>query len=654
MMDKERLLHRFVYDTFDVQNTRILDTFVENQTVKFGLMITHPLLKCNVMFCQVWFSCFGNFPTKKDFEEFIDIIGGVDNLLTNTNACVSPQNIAHGISKHDAFIVVRISPNAQRILTETCKKLNPDKFNVDVCGKLLVDKWLHRYTADVKFEPTDNLLQKYVKIYIDYSKRTKHIDPLILSKKQLPLRFHHVMDNLSFDSYTSMTHTERMQYTTHKNNRFLIHMLNAYFILSQSPHIPDYIQDCLEATFNCKVYVIYIGDFKHDNIPSNCYTLTKEEFQVLPKVFQNVCCINTEEFVEAYIAPSSTKNIYIHLGEIPIRTSLRFKFVVTQDATKVDPLQNIYFLPSNLSNDMKCYLLSNYFKFQSPFKTSTYEDNALLYNHFLATYMSLKGYNLLSLSAKCDSETKYSKSNVVLSVDSRFNIATYYAVVLSYCNLNKYSDDWGMTIFTRDENIAKYQQYNERYGFDLRCQSLDVLNDTKHFNIETYNSILKSQHFWEQLKENGYNKCLVVQDDGFLVNGERINEYMQFSYVGAPWADVPGNSYIKNNINNELVGNGGFSLRDINSMITVCSKYCHEKNELFFNNLNEIPEDVYFVKCLILDKRSIASHNEAQYFSIEQVVPSTDIKKLVGFHKFWMYNSPATVWNVFKMFLETA
>jgi hypothetical protein len=139
-----------------------------------------------------------------------------------------------------------------------------------------------------------------------------------------------------------------------------------------------------------------------------------------------------------------------------------------------------------------------------------------------------------------------------------------------------------------------------------------------------------------------------------LVNGERINEYMAYSYVGAPWADVPENSYIKNNIHNELVGNGGFSLRDINSMITVCNKYCHEKNELFFNNINEIPEDVYFVKCLVLNGSPIASRKEAQHFSIEQLVPTTNIGNVVGFHKFWMYHSPATVWNVFQKLLETA
>lgn len=58
--------------------------------------------------------------------------------------------------------------------------------------------------------------------------------------------------------------------------------------------------------------------------------------------------------------------------------------------------------------------------------------------------------------------------------------------------------------------------------------------------------------------------CLVVQADGFVVDaGKWRKEFLDFDYIGAPWADhvlvQPGNW--KLHLDRNRVGNGGFSLR---------------------------------------------------------------------------------------------
>jgi hypothetical protein len=287
-------------------------------------------------------------------------------------------------------------------------------------------------------------------------------------------------------------------------------------------------------------------------------------------------------------------------------------------------------------------------KFKSPFKSNSIEDNALLYNHFLAMYLSSNIEHFTHIE-----NSRQHAKNVIVAVDSRFNIATFYATLISYYNLLSYvgTQSWDIFIFTREENIAKYHEYNRHYNVKINVVSHQALNNTSKFSIETYNSVLKDASFWKCLIDHGYNKCLVVQDDGFLVNSSNMDNYMRFDYVGAPWADGLANHYIKNNINKELVGNGGFSLRDINMMFVICNKYQQEKTILFYNNFNEIPEDVYFVKCLVCENAMLPTANEATCFSIEQVIPTMNLDKVIGFHKFWMYHPPSTVWKVFKSFL---
>jgi len=58
--------------------------------------------------------------------------------------------------------------------------------------------------------------------------------------------------------------------------------------------------------------------------------------------------------------------------------------------------------------------------------------------------------------------------------------------------------------------------------------------------------------------------CLVVQWDGFVINGKRWrDEFFEYDYIGSPW--------ITNGISNR-VGNGGFSLRS-KKFLNECSKY---------------------------------------------------------------------------------
>jgi len=90
--------------------------------------------------------------------------------------------------------------------------------------------------------------------------------------------------------------------------------------------------------------------------------------------------------------------------------------------------------------------------------------------------------------------------------------------------------DNGITLEESVVEIKNYNDYNHYVIYDL------------HNHIET-------------------THCLLVQPDGFVLFPEKWdNVWLEYDYIGAPWAYVE-DAYIDPFGNHHRVGNGGFSLR---------------------------------------------------------------------------------------------
>ena len=237
----------------------------------------------------------------------------------------------------------------------------------------------------------------------------------------------------------------------------------------------------------------------------------------------------------------------------------------------------------------------------------------------------------------------------IVAVDNRYNIMTLLSVIVSLYNVvkHKQTKSFNCIIYTSNCCIDKYKTLIDDLSLSnlISLKVIKEFDDVEVFHMEVYNEVLKNEQFWDTLDSE---KCIVVQDDGFLMNGKFIDDYLQYDYIGAPWADAKDNDYIKKHINPGLVGNGGFSIRDVEKMKHICRTYKDEKKSLFYHNLNEIPEDVYFVKHLVQMGANVAPFDIARKFAIEQVLSVNP----VGFHKFWIYNLPIETVKVFNSFLE--
>lgn len=145
-----------------------------------------------------------------------------------------------------------------------------------------------------------------------------------------------------------------------------------------------------------------------------------------------------------------------------------------------------------------------------------------------------------------------------------------------------------------------------------------------------YSELLASLDFWNLFSSE---KILLFQEDSIIFRSN-IQDFLDYDYIGAPWP-------LQTNDTEGRVGNGGFSLRTRQIMLTICENFPIKETEYSASTLKYMeeskltipPEDVYFA--LNIEKHQLGRLPTAQvasYFSTES------IKNLESFggHKFWV------------------
>jgi len=138
------------------------------------------------------------------------------------------------------------------------------------------------------------------------------------------------------------------------------------------------------------------------------------------------------------------------------------------------------------------------------------------------------------------------------------------------------SSDWGIELFVSKQygQFALVKKFLDSTGRRTRLNHYDM-----HFNKKdkhrSINSLLKQETFWETIEAES---IFFIQPDGVVCrNG--IDEFLEYDYVGAPWAHRPDGL---------VQGNGGMSLRKRSFMLDCLKNYHKHDND---------PEDVYFSNC---------------------------------------------------------
>jgi hypothetical protein len=138
--------------------------------------------------------------------------------------------------------------------------------------------------------------------------------------------------------------------------------------------------------------------------------------------------------------------------------------------------------------------------------------------------------------------------------------------------------------------------------------------------IPMYNEMLTSAVFYDL-----FHPCpaiLLIQTD--TLTRKRVPlEYLQYSYVGAPWFGPQNAGPV-----NGVVGNGGYSLRDVAVFKEVCRTNTYDVKV-------DMAEDLFFSKHANSELKQVAPANMAWAFSVEHV-PHADP---CGMHQAWRFHS---------------
>lgn len=221
-------------------------------------------------------------------------------------------------------------------------------------------------------------------------------------------------------------------------------------------------------------------------------------------------------------------------------------------------------------------------------------------------------------------------SNSILIIDGRKNIMSIISAEITLSFLKQ--RQWTITIVTPKSNFEFYMQY-----FPNAIYLTHPLQEKQdNFNMEDYNMMLKTPLLWKMLSDKDILNVLLVQDDGFLIKHGMEDEFFidkqmtatKYAYLAAPWPEA---EHLRK-ANSSLIGNGGLSLRRIETMLEITNNATKKDiNALFNANFQPIPEDVFFSKHV--DRSKLPTVAEASLFSSEMILNP----KSYGIHKPWGY-----------------
>jgi hypothetical protein len=665
-----------VANTIDIYHEDCIQSFIKDGKLNIDTLLRHNLTKITIVYHTVWNHLYGTWASKKDVKSFYDDVLNIKQNYHNFDVTLD-TNFLNAIIAHEPFVLARMgavhrSNSLRDVYVSVVTKFN-DPFPIAFICDCIQQRWKYRYNAsDVDMMSQNTMLKTFVKYQLrDVASLTEDCQVWCNVTKYVA-----ECRELNDVDFKYMNRNEVIQYHVYRDNRFMLQLASQVIVVVDGDVGGDDIHLLVNSVHqHLKKNVVMLkitggDDVKHSHT-SNVrfkYDVDRCVFHLLPKIATKLYLVsNSERVTMLNLCTLPAESFLITNNDrLSVEQKSHFSFLMTLDKDKTSPSDSIYFMPSmNISHNGDVYsdivvtAMGDYFTQRCPFQTNNARNNGLQYANFITRYISQNFDAMISglKDYKHDTTDNKSKHVIVASVDNRFNALTFMAVLVSLWNITKHKvksqndsgDVWySGVIYSSKEGCHKYKQLIESMGLYslVTVRHWKPFDDIAVFHMEDYNAVMKDGQFWRSLKGD---VCIIVQDDGYVVNGKGMREYLDYDYVGAPWVDGKENAYIKQHINHELVGNGGFSLRNVAKMIEVCEA-CDEadKNALFYYNINEMPEDVFFVKHLRSMKANIAPFEVARRFSVEQVLTNNPI----GFHKFWLYNLPTNVDRLFESFLR--
>jgi hypothetical protein len=201
----------------------------------------------------------------------------------------------------------------------------------------------------------------------------------------------------------------------------------------------------------------------------------------------------------------------------------------------------------------------------------------------------------------------------------------FHFVLENYCdNLN---EDWNFIVIHSIENenyikniIYNTELTNHAHRFTLICLEI------RQMTVADYSMLFYNTSFYHLIPTEIF---LIFQLDTIILNKNKINDFLKYDYVGAPWAYNVGN----NGLGLLQVGNGGLSLRKKSKMLELLNYKDFALNKYNKSYGKYIAEDQFFSGILFNKFLFKPCFEEASQFSIESIY----YEKPFGLHACWKF-----------------
>jgi hypothetical protein len=181
-------------------------------------------------------------------------------------------------------------------------------------------------------------------------------------------------------------------------------------------------------------------------------------------------------------------------------------------------------------------------------------------------------------------------SAVIMETREHPHLETVIKNTMYYLNESDSNNKWKLEIFHGNLN----KEFCEKIVEGIDNVELHHI-DYDSMGLYDYDSVFRTTEFWKTITSD---TILIFQADTVLLK-HGIDEFLKYSYVGAPWLKPKEGKY---------VGNGGLALRNKQKMIEVIENYPND---------NYFKEDIYFIK--YLNDEDIAPIEVAQRFAVEDL-----------------------------------
>lgn len=664
------LLKAMCAHTFDSAQPNY-ETFIrDGKTFNENQLLQHPMLRANLLFLRMYECCYGSQAPSMVFQRFYDM--HMANALSNSQVDMG------GIINAVLTILPMVRMGVQLdINTQTLSEYWARLQDKTIVRGALIKKWERRF-SDILSPDVDQTKASLPKVFLTLWKRAcadlggntlefTHYNDTVFVRNPFTEHNVEVTPNAHyFKNQAAGAYKDIYNFLLVHDMHFIARLVGSNCVvlcIEQSPSIPADVMKTIECISNAsssdrKPCIFLKPCHLQDPLISKICTSSYHVFMLQEHILDSVprvarwCCVISDNLQKTNIKPLASKkenNVLLALSHPSTNnkgceyyTELYDRLIFMNEAPHHPVATSNSFMISNTTEDWKYHMqcISPFVR-QPGTPPIQPQHHQLIFIDFLARYYALYRTKLDTVLTPI--EHANITNDVIVLVDNRINPYSVLSMKISAMHA-----PWSCVVVT-SANALRYYERELPAATIIHDRSLDQAKPDIKFDIDMYNELLEQPSFWSRLEEMGHNgHALIIQDDGILVR-TGVERFLDYDYVGAPWADDERNTYIKQHIDSNLVGNGGFSLRKISTMKNICVKYASQRKSLFFQNMVRTPEDVFFVKYLKQERYRIAPASTAVGFASEQMV----FMESIGFHKFWVYNDTYTVVEFFQRLLKT-